>query len=183
MFEEEYSPEYTYRTETLVINSADRDRSIYPNISSYTINLLSTINKNFQNVYSMRLMSAVFPDKQDITKQPYLILELPQFSGDLLNGTNSSLQKAFSIMQLDKPLVTDYFLNIKTDICRIVSQTFDPPIKINKLSINIKKTDGTLFNFGTDNLLPNSPTANLQHTLIFEIIYKIPKNIDSIRGY
>ena len=99
MFEEEYSPEYTYRTETLVINSADRDRSIYPNISSYTINLLSTINKNFQNVYSMRLMSAVFPDKQDITKQPYLILELPQFSGDLLNGTNSSLQKAFSIMQ------------------------------------------------------------------------------------
>jgi len=187
-FPNEFTKIYNYqkslKTDLIVIDSFDRDRTLYPDPSNYSINFLnSSIGKVFKNVKSIRLLTGSFPDQNDIQKEPYLLLEIKEIDNDALNGSNSNIQRSTSIIQLDRPILTGFFFNMKTDICKSLYKTFDPPINLSKLSIKIKKKDGSLFSFGTD----TDPTPNplLQHMLTFEVISENKQydiNLQSLNG-
>lgn len=169
-----YDYQRRLRSELIIIDSGDRDRATYPNPNSYTINFLNnTIGKQFRNVKSLQLITGVFPHKQSIDQEPYLILDIKELDNNSVFGTNNYVYNANSIIQLDRPIKDTYFWNMKTDVAKNMLSEFDPPITLSKMSINIRKKDGTLFNFGTDNALPNDPDKSLQHMLTFEVIYEL----------
>jgi hypothetical protein len=175
----EPSMQYETKTEILNVYSGDRDISVFPNPSNYVMKLLDTTGNTFKNVKSIRLLSGVFPDINNLTQEPYLILHIQEFNSGM-TGTNSNFKAGSTILQLDRPITPTYFLNLKTDICKCIYASFDTPlVELSKLTVKITDCLGNPFNFGTDSGTPNK---SLQHMLSFEIITEIPKNTTMYRN-
>ena len=178
--EESYDSTYDITTEILSVYSGDRDASKYPNPESYTIDLNSLVNKDYRNVVSVRLISGIFPDQNNVLQEPYLVLHISEVNSSHIAGTSSVLNSGSTILQLDRPLTTGYFFNLKTDICKCLFSSFHQPIaRLSRLTIKITDALGNLFSFGSDIIPVNKA---LQHLLIFEIKYKSKKKTFNIQN-
>lgn len=170
---ENSNEETMFITEVLTIDSADRDANLYPNPNSYVIDLLKKTGRTFKNVKEIRLLTGTLPDQSNITQEPYLILSVDEFNSNMA-GTNNYIQSGSCILQLDRPISTGYFLNLKTDLCKCIVHNFQNPKEISRLTIKIYDKAGNLFNFGSDS---NPPAKNLQHILSFEFTMEVKKPV------
>jgi hypothetical protein len=160
--------EYTYDKQTVAIYSGDRDIVAYPSPSSFSINLVNTCGGSFKNVKSVRLISAVLPDMNNVLREPALVLNIRELANQGMYGSNSTLQDGSSVMLLDKVISAGYFINIKTDMCKEMYNNYNQPLaELSKLTVNIKDINGNNFNFGTDS---GSVTKAQQVLLMFEVI-------------
>lgn len=151
---------------TLVVCSKDRDVSNYPNPNSYKIRLDDFAF--MKKIKSLRLLTAVFPDVSDITKEPALILQIKQLDGfSGATGTNTHLNSGSILLQMNQAVATGSFVNIKRDSCS--QSCFKTPESLYSLDIAIKNIDGGLFSFGADS---NPANKALQHILVFEVLYE-----------
>lgn len=170
--------EVEIETEIINIYSGDRNRSVFPDPNYYNIHLLEKIGKTFKNVVSLRLLSGILPDVNDITQEPFLILKINEISTIGMTGTNNTLNNGSTILQLDRPVSSGYFLNLKSDICKCIYSSFKQPLaELSRFTVQICDINGNLFNFGSDNVPPLSPNKSLQHLLSFEIKYKVKRNV------
>ncbi len=160
--------EYKRVSEVINVSSKDRDITLFPSPSRYNISFINTVGKTFKNIESIRLLSATFPDINNITQEPYLVLQIEEVENSGMYGSNSVLNNGSFLVQLDRAISTGYFLNTKTDICKSIINTYSTPLReLSKMSITITDESGNLFNFGTDS---GSPSKSRQHLLSFEII-------------
>ena len=77
----------------ITIDSADRNRSLYPNPHSYTI-LLDSPNSShhmgvLKNIVSAKLIGITIPKSKDMEKLRYLYLNVDQFGGPY-TGSNKA---------------------------------------------------------------------------------------------
>ncbi len=157
-------------TRYLVIDSGDRDRSLYPNPNNYRIHLDEKVGTIYKNIDSISLFSGIFPHQGNITQEPYLLLHVNELTGGTFDASNVHADNAFAIIQLDKPIESGYFLNIKPDTRSfILPSGFLNLTTLATLTISILDKDGNLFNFGNDDAPPSNARKELQHTLVFEI--------------
>lgn len=151
----------------LVIHSKDRDILQYPSPSSYRVDLANLTGDCYSNVKSISLHSAIIPNCNSILSEPYLLLKIEELSGSAFAGTNSASQKAMALVMLDKSYDTK-FINIRPDACRAIPERLTRPY-LTTMTISLTNQYGIPFNFGTDaGAVTND---NIQHTLVFEIIY------------
>lgn len=154
------------------IFSGDRNLTSFPSPNKYTIKFIDKLGNTYKNVKSIRLLSGVLPDVNNIQQEPFLILDIGD-SNDAIRGTSNVLNNASSILQLDRPLETGFFFNLKSDVCKSMYHTYNQPIaELSQLNIDIRDYSGELFNFGTD-VDPLVPNKSIQHLLTFEIITEV----------
>lgn len=157
------------------IDSRDRDRTLWPTTSEYQVKMEpdnsfigATLTRNYKNVKSIELMTAVYPNTSNILQEPYLFLCIPELEGRLYDATNLTGMKAFS--KLIPHHNNTYFVYSETN--------YDDPAvlefhtrghRIDKLTIQFKKYDGSLFSFGNDTSTGTPPVNSIQTSLTFKV--------------
>ena len=150
-----------YRENYLVVSSKDRDLSIYPKSCKFSLDL----NEEYRNIKSIQLIQAIIPDKNSVTSEPFLLLNINEIDS-VMDSNNTQINKAFAMLQICQPTVSGSFLHIDNRIHEnvvIVYQT--PKAKLSKFTVELTTCDGVLFEFGGD----STTTKDYQCQFIFKI--------------
>lgn len=162
----EQNIEYEETTHYITISSRDRDRSVYTNVNHYCI----TLQQEFRNVYSVELVQAIIPAKNNSDAEPYLLLDIDEVS-DVMISSDKHVSDSFAILQPTVPTTSGGFMQIDKRIHENTIKYYKTPkASLAKMTVSIKDCDGTLFNFGTDTLPPTAIDKSLQNTFVFKII-------------
>lgn len=160
--EQEENIDYQKRNNYLTICSKDRDLVQYPKSSNFVIDL----QKEYRNITSIELITAIIPDKNNVQSEPFLLLNIKEL--DVLNDSNNKqISDSFAMLQLTPPTVANTFIQIDKRTFENTTLNFHTPkSRLSRMSISITDLDGVIFDFGGDN---TSDKAN-QCTLVFKII-------------
>jgi hypothetical protein len=153
---------YTYNEYYLAINSSKRDTTLYPSPNSYVIDL----PREYKNIKSIELLDATIPDKNNVTRQPYLVLNIKEIN-DVIDSIDPVLNQAFAVLKMDTPIQSGYFITLDKNCWEKMPKIYkQPKANLSRFSISITDRSGNLFNF-----LESSPTdITADHSLYFKII-------------
>jgi hypothetical protein len=165
-------PTITYSTYDyyLCVTSASRDLTQYPSESNYVVHF----DTPYKNVSSIELIQTIIPDKNNVTYEPYLLLNIQEIS-DVMASNNQLLLDAFAIIQLAPPTTTGKFINTDKRIHENIPKVFRTPVSLSRMSIKITDNAGTVFDFGGG----STADKQYQNTMIFKITC-LEKSRDSL---
>ncbi len=153
--------EYMQSEKFLVINSKDRNVTDYPNSNHFCI----FFDDTFKNISKIELIQAIIPDKNSVTSEPYLLLNIDEIS-ETMYANDKYISDSFAVLQLCKPITTGGFINIEKRIHENVVKYYNTPkSSLSKMTIKIMTTSGSLFDFGGSGDL----SKEYQVVLVFRI--------------
>jgi hypothetical protein len=173
--QQEPSIQYEYTEKYIVVRSEDRDISNYPQPQSYRIELENSI----RNIHSIELIEGYIPDKNNVTQEPYLLLDIPELRDQPMECINKDIANSFAILQMSPPVTAGYFIWFdKRTHENTIKYYKNTKARINAITIHIRDHQGNLFNFGDDTsgTPPNKPFQNM---FVFKIVTK-EKNHDTL---
>lgn len=155
--------EYDYVNYYLTVSSRDRDISNYPNVNHYVVHFPT----EFKNIYSIELVQAILPDKNNISSAPYLLLKVDEIE-DVMVSADNNISDSFAILQPATPVTTGGFMQLDKRIHELTIKYYKiPRASLSKMTITITDCNGVPFDFGSDS---NPPNTALQNTFVFRII-------------
>lgn len=158
--------QYEENSYYITVSSRDRDRSVYPDVNRYSINL----PQEFRNIYSVELVQAIIPAKNDSEAEPYLLLDIDEVI-DVMISNDKHISDSFAILQTTSPTTVGGFMQIDKRIHENTVKYYKTPkASLAKITISIKDCLGNLFNFGSDTALPSTVDKSLQNTFVFKIV-------------
>lgn len=141
---QEPSIEYTRVEQYLIVNSSERDITSYPNPSQFVLNL----PQEYRNVSRIEMIQCIIPDKNNVTAEPYLLLNINELE-NTMESNNKYISEAFSILQLNQPIVPGGFIQLMTQIHEHVVLNYKTPkANLSKITLSITNSDGQIFDFG-----------------------------------
>ncbi len=154
---------YVTKKHFLVVSSKDRDVTKYPSSSNFVIGL----NNPFKSIYKIELLHATLPDKNSISSEPYLVLNIDELTSNTISSNDTVIEKSFAILYPVIPVTSGSFMQLDSKVFEHtgVEYTITPKASLSKISIKITDNDGNIFSFGGDNTL----TKDYQCTFIFQI--------------
>ena len=156
-------PDIMYQNQEsyLTVSSKDRDMNTYPSSSQFVIHL----DKEYRNIKSIELIQAIIPDKNSVTSEPFLLLNILELE-NVMDSNNKQISESFAILQVCPPTIPNSFLQIDKRIFENVILNYrTPKASLSKMSFSITDCDGKLFNFGG-----NSTTDKAyQTTFVFKV--------------
>jgi hypothetical protein len=156
--------EYEYTINYVALESKSRDTTAYPQPNSYRI----VFGDSYRNVKSIELIAATIPDKNSVLSEPYLVLKIDEF--DNIESSDTNLDNAFTILQLNSPNSSGSFIDLDMYICSGTVKIFKTPLaRLDRMSVSIRDYDNTLFDFG-DDTSGSPPNKQFQNMLLFKII-------------
>jgi hypothetical protein len=165
LYEEEREFDYN-----IVIDSKDRDFNKYGSPNNFVIDFsppagsaseINTgyVNRAFGNIIRCELINVIILDtseEEDSTdtsgsKIPYLLLEIEELGGNY-EATNDVLSKSFAMLT-HYTLSSGYkhYLLSSVNSDSTTKKVYNPRINLNRMTIKLKKPDGSLYNFGVVN--------------------------------
>lgn len=172
LFPDEEAKKYKIKEHYIIIDSRDRDRTIWPLSSHFEVKLEpyrtysgATLSRHYKNIKSIELISAVYPVQGGNSNEPCLYVCVPELEG-AFDGTSLASTKAFARLI---PSNTTTHFNY-TDLNESNKLIYEAQGKrLDRLTIQIKKHDDTFVNFGTDtsNIYPPNPL--IQVNLVLKI--------------
>lgn len=164
----EPSMEYEFTEIYVVVRSEDRDLSNYPQPQTYRIDLETSI----KNIHSIELIEGYIPDQNNVTQEPYLLLDIPELRDQPMECVSKHISNSFAILQMSPPVTSGYFIWFdKRTHENTIKYYKNTKARLNHLTINIRNHQGELFNFG-DDTLSTPPNKSLQNMFVFKIITK-----------
>lgn len=146
----------------LAINSGSRDKTVYPSPNNYVIDL----PKEYKNIQSIELLDATIPDRNNVTREPYLLLNIKEIN-DVVDSIDSNIQKCFAVLKMDTAVQAGYYITLDKNCWEKMPKIYrQPKANMSKFSISLTDRSGNLFNFLESS--PNDITAD--HCLFFRII-------------
>jgi hypothetical protein len=143
----------------------DRDRTAYPSLGNYRI----TLPKSIKNVCSVKLVTAIIPS---ITSENFIALDIPELqTNNLFNSANDTVYNSSVILPITDPENSTGMININCSYLNHIRHEYTNYINIDKLTIGLKKLDGSYYSFGNDTSPPTAPTTNLQNYFVFCVEY------------
>lgn len=150
-------------THYLAVSSNQRDITNYPLSNSYTIQL----PREYKNIVSMQLIESIIPNQNNITNQPYIVLNIKELQGKSpLESNDPILANAFALVQLTNN--TGNFLQIDRKVHEIIILHTLQPINLAKMTISLTDHSGIPIDFGSDTGGVFNPLY--QNTLVFKIV-------------
>ncbi len=163
---------YMERTDYIVVSSKDRDINNYPSPSHYVVKLPS----DFKNVHRIEVVNGVFPDKNNVTREPYLLLKIDELENVMVSN-NPQIANSFALLHMAAPIAPGYFINVdKKTFEHVVLNFKTPKASLSKLTLSITDCNGDLFNFGDDS---GGPLKELQNMFVLKIV-TLEKSRDSL---
>jgi len=166
-----------YREYYVIVDSANRDRNVWSATNQYEVKMQpsssfqgATIDRAFKNVRSIEVVNAVFPNTNNVLNEMYIYLCVPELDG-LFESTNDVGNKALAQLVPDK-VIGNYVYSV-FDTERHPKRIFPVEgVRIDRMTIEFRKRDGTLFNFGADSA-PGSPViSTVQTSVTFRIVVR-----------
>ena len=137
-----------------------------PNVNNYIIELPN----EFKNIYSVELIQAIIPAKNNADEEPYLLLNIGEIS-DVVLSNDKNISDSFAILQPNTPIKPAGFMQIDKRIHENTVKYYKTPkANLSRMTIKILDSLGDVFNFGTDTIPPNAIDKTLQNTFIFKIV-------------
>jgi len=140
------------------------------------------IPREFKNVVSIELIRFACGSttngnaSNNIQNEQYLYLQMDEVD-QVFHSTNDMCRRTFA--QIPTNGVSGNFMRWEGGEGgrNIYTKTFDPPLaSLKRLTINLKKIDGSYFNFGTDTADGNAVNEYIQNNMIICIITKDEAN-------
>lgn len=156
-------PDITYQTQDnyLIVSSKDRDVVTYPNSSQFVIYL----DKEYKNIKSVELIQAIVPDKNSVTSEPFLLLNINELE-NVMDSNNKQIYQSFAILQVCQPTIPGSFIQIDKRIFENVVLNYKTPkANLSKISVSITDSDGQIFSFGGNGTTEKS----FQTVFVFKI--------------
>jgi hypothetical protein len=163
----------------IIIDSKDRDYTKNPNPNNFVIEFSPSsgpdaptsgyIDRGLGNIISMELLDVMVLNTSSLSDSsdagdasyPYLLLNIDELGGNYL-GTNTNLTKSFAILK-DYSVTDSYkyysMLGDASDMS--TKKVFNPRINLTRLTVQILKPDGELFNFGSSSDSTSNTVVNL----------------------
>ena len=163
----------------IIIDSKDRDYTKNPNPNNFVIEFSPSsgpdaptsgyIDRGLGNIISMELLDVMVLNTSSLSDSsdagdasyPYLLLNIDELGGNYL-GTNTNLTKSFAILK-DYSVTDSYkyysMLGDASDMS--TKKVFNPRINLTRLTVQILKQDGELFNFGSSSDSTSNTVVNL----------------------
>jgi hypothetical protein len=167
------------KSDYLTLNSADRNRAKWPSTSNFCIKLIDdepgqpngVVGKRYRNVQSVKLLSAVVPNTNDVLDEPYLLLQINEIEG-MYDAASRPSQNAFTKLYF-KPSFGK-FLRLDKGVGDPLTRVYWPTPKaiIDRFTVSVRTYDGEVFDFGTDDDAQINP--ELQTTFTLEIKDYVP---------
>jgi hypothetical protein len=153
---------YDKKVKYLVVTSRSRDINNYPQESLYNL----TLSQEYKNIHSIELVQAIIPDQNNVTAEPYLLLNIKELD-QVMDSVDSQIGEAFAILQMTAPVTAGGFIQMDKRVHENVVMYFETPkSSLSRMTISITNIDGVPFNFGGNGSL----LKQYQHTLIFRIV-------------
>jgi hypothetical protein len=164
----------------VTIDSIDRDRAVWPLSSRFEVKFAglpdfagATVGRGFKNVSSVELVSVVYPNTNYVLNEPCLYIGFDEFEG-VYDGTNNAGANAFA--KLIPNTALGGFVSSYGDAGssghpqRRVS--WSSGIRLDKLTVSLKTSRNTIFNFGADYTpdLPANPALQVSITLKVTVV-------------
>lgn len=158
----------------VTIDSRDRDRNMWPSSSYFEVKCQgpngfrgANLPTKFLNVRCIELISAIYPNTNDVLNEMYLYLTVPEIDGTF-EATNLEGMKA--IAKLVPHKIHGSFIHANMDDYHNPRKVYKfPGVRIDRLTIQFKKWNGNIFDFGTDNPPSTAPLNTVQTTVTFKI--------------
>lgn len=158
----------------VTIDSRDRDRDRWPLSSCFEVKFQgpdafrgANVHRKFMNVRSIELISAIYPNTNNVLSEMYLYLTVPEIEG-IFESTNMEGMKAIAKLVPDK--IHGGFIHASMDDFNNPRKLYTTPgVRIDRLTIQFKKWNGDLFDFGTDTPSNTPPLNDVQTSLTFKI--------------
>ena len=167
------------KSDYLTLNSADRNRAKWPSTSNFCIKLIDdepgqpngVVGKRYRNIQSVKLLSAVVPNTNDVMDEPYLLLQINEVEG-MYDAASRASQNAFTKLYF-KPS-PGKFLRLDRGVGDPLTRVYWPTPKatIDRFTMSVRTYDGEVFDFGTDDGDDIDPA--LQTTFTLEIKDYVP---------
>ena len=143
---------FVYNNYRLVINSTDRDRSIYRNPNEFKLQL----PRRYRNIAMVECGLIILPNFSNSEK--YFLIQVQELNDGPYDSLDPNLSKAIAVVPNRNGLNNyNYILETPGDTSYIknyIKKFVDTPLaSLSTFTLKIKKPDGTLINFGND-LLP-----------------------------
>lgn len=157
------------------IDSRDRDRTQYPNPAQYRVEMKPVdgymgayISRDFKEIVSIELLSAVYPNTNNVLNNLYLVLVIPEID-DNYDATNTTTTKGFA--KLYPQATFGNHVHAKIDGVEYVRKQWRVSNlkNLSKMTIELRLPNGNLFNFGTDTIPPIAINEDLQNSFTFKI--------------
>jgi hypothetical protein len=169
------------REHYITIDSRDRNRDQWPSTSHFEVKMTPSsaytgamLNKTYKNIKSIEFVNAVFPNLNGVLSQMYLYLVIPEIEG-VYDATNHTGLAAFAKL-IPTRVVGNYVytssgeLDAQKKIYELHGQ------RIDKLTLQFKKYDGTIFDFGPDTASGTDPLDQLQTSVTLKITTNEPSS-------
>jgi hypothetical protein len=164
------------------IDSIDRDRSVWPLSSHFEVKFgaLSefagaSVTRSFKNVSSIELVGCTFPNTANVLDEPCLYLSFDDLPGRY-DATNAAGSGAFA--KLVPAGVFGGFVQSFGDAGRAGAPqrklSYAPGVRLDKLTVSLKTTRGTLFDFGSDYAANEAANPALQTSLTLRVVVDEP---------
>jgi hypothetical protein len=152
---------YVTHDNYLIVSSKERDIIHYPSSSQFVLNL----DQEYRNISRIELIQCIIPDKNNVTSEPYLLLNIKELE-NTMDSNNKEISEAFSMLQLNQPVVPDSFIQLITQIHENVVLIYKTPkASLSKITLSITDSNGVIFDFGG----AGTRTKAYQTTFVFKI--------------
>jgi hypothetical protein len=153
----------------ITLDSATRNRTIWPTTSEFQIRTGTT----YKNIQSIKLLSCIIPDTNNVLDEPYLLLQIKEIEGTY-DAATTPCQNAFSKIYFQEAPGPDFFLRLDKGVGDPLTRVYWPTPKasIDRFTVSFRKYNGELFIFGNDNGPEIDPL--LQTSITLEIRDVVP---------
>jgi hypothetical protein len=143
-----------FKEHYITLDSRDRNVTAWPSISQFQINLSSNVtyddapeDNSYYGVRRVEVVDAVFPNKNHVVSEMYLYLCIPEIGG-ILDATNLTGGAALAKL-IPTRLIGDY-VQVHFEVGMRPTKKFDfDGLDLTTMTLEFRKRDGTLFDFGT----------------------------------
>lgn len=164
-----------FKEHYITLDSSDRNRTLWPSSAQFRINLTSNItyddapeDNSYEGVRRVEVIDVMFPNKNHVISEMYLYLCIPEIGG-ILDATN--LTGGTALAKLIPTRLIGDFVQVHFEVGMRPTKRFDfDGLDISTVTIEFRKKDGTLFDFGTDTIPPSTPRLDLQTAVTLRIM-------------
>ena len=166
-----------YREYYVTVDSTDRDRTVWNSSSRFQIKMEpsptfqgATLSRAFKNVKSVDIINVVYPNTNNVVNEMYLDLCVPELEGTI--ETTANFGKSAIAQLLPTKVVGNFVYSIYHEDVHPKKYYPVEGMRIDKLTLEFRKKDGSLFDFGTDTLPGTAPNKLLQTSATFRIVVR-----------
>jgi len=162
----------------LTVDSRDRDRRVWANSNEFRIPLVTSSqdlnvkapNVRYKNIYSIGLLSCVVPNRGNVLAEPYLLLQIDEID-NVYDSANPPSAKAFTKLYFTEPCAGSSYLRLDKGVGDPLTKVYWPAPRssLDQVTISFRRYDGSLFDFGADDPLPDPPLEDRQTSITLEI--------------